>query len=348
MNSLVMDPIPPSDEFLSVELDWDFDAETGDCENDLDYLAEATSLSNLEPINSNPETFPPYPIDFSNDLPFIHNKEIVAPQSYCQSPSDVHSVKTVSDTSSTADSSFYSSSESSLEGLDQGSYKEKRSRPVLKAKNRAVTTRRSGWKKPKNAPKRYLSAYNIFFSEERRRVHAESGQSIGFEGLGKRIGQRWTTLTDEQREPYYTMAEKGVGRYREEMKMFEDNRRKKYVRLSSSVTIASTISPSLSDDSRSPSPGRVSPALPSRQPHQYVHYPPPPTVYAPQMIMPDQHHYGQYHTAGGHWQQQQYVQQYAQQPQPNVQYECYRMTRKEAQNYMQQCAGGQHFVQASL
>jgi hypothetical protein len=338
-----MDPIPPSDEFLSVELDWDFDAETGDCENDLDYLAEATSLSNLEPINSNPENFPPYPIDFSNDLPFIYNQEIVTPQSYCQSPSDVHSVKTVSDTSSTTDSSFYSTSETSLESLDHGSHKEKRSRPAQKAKKRAVTTRRSGWKKPKNAPKRYLSAYNLFFSEERRRVHAESDQRIGFSGLGKMIGQRWTTLTHEQREPYYTMAEKDIGRYREEMKMYEDNRRKKYGRFSSSVTIASTISGSLSDDSRCPSPGRDSPALPSRQPHQYVHHPPPPTVYAPQMIMPDQHHNGQFHIAGGQWQHQ-----YAQQPQQNVQYECYRMTRKEAQNYMHQCAGGQHFVQASL
>jgi hypothetical protein len=360
-----MDPIHPSDEFLSVELDWDFDAETGDSENDLDYLTEATSLSNLEPINSNPENFPTYPIDFSNDSPFLYNKDIVAPQSYCQSPSDVHSVKTVSDTSSTADSSFYSTSETSLESLDQGFHKEKRSRPVQKAKKRAVTTRRSGWKKPKDAPKRYLSAYNLFFSKERQRVHEEAGQRIGFSELGKIIGQRWSTLTDEQREPYYTMAEKDMCRYREEMKMYEDNRRKQFGRFSSSVTMASTISRSLSDVSRCPSPGRVSPALPSRQPHQYVHHPPPPTVYAPQMIMPDQYvhhpppptvfapqmimpdqyHNGQYHIAGGQWQQQ-YAQQ--QQPQPNVQYECYRMTRKEAQNYMHQCAGGQHYVQASL
>jgi hypothetical protein len=341
MNSLVMDPIPPSDEFLRVELDWDFDAETN-----VDYLTETTALSNLEPINSNPETFPPYPIECSSDLPFIYNKEIVPLSSYCQAPSDVHSVKTVSDTSSTADSSFSSTSETSIESLDQGLCKEKRPRPVQKARKRAVTTRRSGWKKPKDAPKRYLSAYNIFFAEERRRIHAEQAQSIGFSGLGKMIGQRWTMLTDKQREPYHTMAQKDIGRYREEMKTYEDARRQKiYGRFSSSVTIASTISPSLSDDSRCPSPGRVSSALPNRQSQQCVHHPPTPMVYEPQIIMPDQHYNGQYHIAGGQWQQQQ---QYGQQPQPQVQYECYRMTRKEAQKYMQQYAGGQHYVQASL
>lgn len=345
MNNLITDLISTSDEFLNVELDWDFDAEISDCENDLDYLklAEATSLSNLESINSNAENFPPFPIEFSGDLPFTYHKETVVPPSYCQSPSDVHSVKTVSDTSSTADQSFYSTSETSLESLDQGFYKETRPRPVQKAaRKRAVTTRR--WKKPKDAPKRYLSAYNIFFSEERRRVHAESDQSIGFSELGKTIGKRWSTLTDEQREPYEIMAEKDIGRYRDEIKMYEETRRRKYGRFSSSsVTTSSSISRSLSEDSRSASPGRVSPALPSRNPPQYVRRAPPPTVYAPQMIMPDQHH-GQYNIDGDQWQQQQ---QYLQQPQPQVQYECYRMTVKEAQNYMHQChAGGQYYAQS--
>jgi hypothetical protein len=343
MNPLIMNPIPASDEFLSVELDWDFDAEPSDCvcENDLDYLPDASAVSNFEPTNSSASDLPPYPTEFSSDLPFIFNKETVAPPSYCQSPSDVHSVKTVSDSSSTADQSIYSTSETSLESLDPTLWKERRPRTVQKTMKRAVTTRRSGWKKPKDAPKRYLSAYNIFFSEERRRVHAESDQRIGFSGLGKVIGQRWTTLTDEQREPYEIMAEKDIGRYRGEMKMYEDSRRRKYGRTSSSVTITSTISRSLSDDSRCTSPGRVSPAL---HPRQYAHHPPPPTVYAPQMIMPDQHHNGQYHNAGGQYVGQQH--QYPQQQQPQVQYECYRMTRKEAQNYMHQYAGGQHYVQS--
>jgi hypothetical protein len=339
MTSFITSDVLTSDEYLNVELDWDFDAETNDCEIDLEFLADSASLSIIEPINSNPMDFPSYPIEYSSDLPFMFPTETVAPPSYCQSPSDVHSVKTVSDTSST-DQSYYSTSETSLESLDQAFPKEKRRRPVKAAKKRAVTTRRSGWKKPKDAPKRYLSAYNIFFQEERRRVYAEADKRIGFSGLGKIIGGRWKSLTEEQREPYDIMAEKDIGRYRDEMKMYENARRRKYCRSSSSVTTASSVS----DDTRCPSPDRVTPSLhpvPTSvmSQHQYTHHQPPPTVYAPQMIIPDQHHNGQYHAGG------QYVGQQQQYAQPQVQYACYRMTRQEAQNYMQRYAG-QHYAQS--
>jgi hypothetical protein len=334
-----MNPLAISDEYLNVELDWDFDAETGDCVNDLNCLSDSTSLPIMEPINSNALEFPTYPIEFSGDLPFIFTNEIVAPPSYCQSPSDVHSVKTVSDASS-SDQSYCSTSETSLESLDQVSSKQKRPRPVKKTEKRAVTTRRTGWKKPKDAPKRYLSAYNIFFSEERRRVHAESDARIGFAGLGKIIGQRWRSLTAEQREPFDIMAEKDIERYRQEMKMYEGARRRKYVRPSPSVAPAPTptLSRILSDDSRSPSPSRVSPTLQpvlesSMHRPQYEQHPP-----GPQIIMPDQHYNGQYHNDGGQYggQQQQY---------PQVQYTYYRMTRKEAQHYMHRYADEQHYPQ---
>jgi hypothetical protein len=143
-----------------------------------------------------------------------------------QSPGNVLPFKTVGDTSS-PDKSCHSASETSLESLDQALHKEKCPTPGKRTSKRAVTTRRSGWKKPKDAPKRDLSAYNIFFSEERQRVYAESDEDIGFSGLGKIIGQRWSVLMDDQREPYEIMAEKDIGRYREEMKMYEDVRRKK-------------------------------------------------------------------------------------------------------------------------
>jgi hypothetical protein len=336
--------MPTSDEYLNVELDWDFEGETNDCEIDLDFLADS-SLSIIEPINSNAMEFPSYPEFSTSDLPFMYPTEIVAPPSYCQSPSDVHSVKTVSDTSST-DQSYYSTSETSLESLDQGFPKEKRRRPVKATKKRAVTTRRAGWKKPKDAPKRYLSAYNIFFQEERRRIYAEADKRIGFSGLGKIIGGRWKSLTEEQREPYDNMAEKDMGRYRDEMKMYENARRRKYCRSSSSSTSVTTSSSSVSDDMRCPSPDRVTPSLhpvpmSAVSQHQYTHRQPPPMVYAPQMILSDQHHVNQYQHPGG-----QYVGQQQQYAQPQVQYACYRMTRKEAQNYMQGYAGGQHYAQS--
>jgi hypothetical protein len=333
-------PLPTSDEYLNVELDWDFDAEASDCENDMDDLSDSTSLSIMELINGDAMEFPPSSIDFSSDL----SKETVASPCQCQSPSDVHSVKTVSDTSST-DQSYYSTSETSLESLDQALHKEKRPKPVKKTRKRAVTTtRRSGWKKPKDAPKRYVSAYNFFVKEERQRVRAKSDGTNGFSGLSKIIGQRWNSLTEAQREPYEIMSEKDIGRYREEMKTYEDARRSKYCWSPTSVAAAST----LSDDTRCPSPDRISPDRhsvleSSKRKPKYAHHPPPPRVYAPQAITPDQHHNGQYNNARGQFRGQQ-QQQY---PHPQVQYACYRMTRQEAQDYMRRYpGGGQHYAQS--
>lgn len=269
------------------------------------------------------------------------HKDTVAALSHSRSPSDVHSVKTVGDTSCTeqsynwtseimlgTDQCDYSTNENSLESLDQATHKEKCPRPVKRTKKPTVTTRRSGWKKPKDAPKRYLSAYNIFFSEERRRVYAESDERAGFSELGKIIGQRWRSLTDDQREPYEIMAEKDIGRYRREMRIYEDVRRRKYgrslYRSPSPVTMALT----LSDGTRCPSSDRGLPALhPVLESVMRQHRHHPPTVYAPQVIMPDQHHSGQY---AGKQQQQQHAQ---------VQYAGVRMTRKKAQEYMRRYAG---------
>jgi hypothetical protein len=354
-----MNPLPISNEYLNVDLDWEFDAGTSVCENDLDYLADSTALSMM--IKSNVMEYFPYPIQAdsdlpliftketvaplshcqsSSDLPLIFTKETVAPLSHCQSSSDVHSVNIVSDTPSTTDQSYYSTSEISLESRDQALQKEKRRRPVKRTGKATVTTRRgSGWKKPKDAPKRCLSAYNYFFSKERHRVYAESGERAGFSRLGKIIGHRWKSLTDDQRRPYEIMAEKDIDRYREERKIYDDARRRKYgrslYRSPSSVTTAST----LSDDLQHPSPIRVSsalhPALDSvrRQHHFANHPPPPPTVYTPQAIMSDHHHNGQYLNVGGQCVGQMQQQQYAQQN-PQVQYACVRMTREKAQEYM--------------
>jgi hypothetical protein len=317
-------------------------------EDDLDYLADSPTLSLMEPINSNAMDFPPYP-----------NKETVSPRSHCQWPSEVRSVKTVSDMSS-SDRSYCWTSEVLLGSLEQGEIllgsleqgeillgnleqalrKQKRPRPVKRARKPAVTTRRLGWKKPRDAPKRSLSAYNYFFREERKRVYAESDERAGFSELGKIIGQRWKSLTEDQRKPYDIMAEKEINRYREEMKLYEDARRRKFgrslYRSPSSVTTAST----LSNDTQCLSPDRVSSALHPvlesvRSHHHSAHQPPQSTVYAPQMIISNQHHNG-----GGRYIGQVQPQQYAQQ-QPQVQYAYVRMTRKKAQEYMRQ-AGGRH------
>jgi HMG (high mobility group) box len=96
-------------------------------------------------------------------------------------------------------------------------------------------------KKPKDQPKRPLSAYNIFFKEERQRIldeipeqsadAADEGKppvkrrkrkrnphgKIGFESLAKVIGQRWQGLTSDKLAYYKHQSEADKERYRKEM-----------------------------------------------------------------------------------------------------------------------------------
>jgi len=108
-------------------------------------------------------------------------------------------------------------------------------------------------RKPKDKPKRPLSAYNIFFKEERGRIlekipdsEAKSGAGgdaktrkrkkrphgkIGFENLAKVIGQRWQELTPDQVEYYKKKAEEDMKRYKDQMEDYlakqDDGKKKK-------------------------------------------------------------------------------------------------------------------------
>ena len=103
-------------------------------------------------------------------------------------------------------------------------------------------------KKPKGFPKRSLSAYNIFFKEERVKVLEEFNchrvstpavneqtverktdrSSVSFQDLGKIIGKRWKTISDEDRRRVESLADQDNLRYHNEMDEFNGAKRKRY------------------------------------------------------------------------------------------------------------------------
>jgi len=112
-----------------------------------------------------------------------------------------------------------------------------------------MTVKRPTKKKPKDKPKRPLSAYNFFFKEEREKilkvVQAEDpekvdndpesgdyideetlkrlrkeGGKVSFEEMGKLIGQRWKQIDPDRLAKYSEMASEDTERYKKEMQTY--------------------------------------------------------------------------------------------------------------------------------
>lgn len=82
--------------------------------------------------------------------------------------------------------------------------------------------RRGARKKDPSAPKRPLSAYNLFFRDLKEALTAK-GPAVkkSFEGLGKYVGKEWRKLGEEERKRYEQMAEVDRRRYHREMAVYE-------------------------------------------------------------------------------------------------------------------------------
>lgn len=109
------------------------------------------------------------------------------------------------------------------------------------------------WKKPKDKPKRPLSAYNLFFQYERnmvvkgdvaeaqnsadehstKSISEKSGKhypkphgKIGFRSLTKRVASKWKNLEPEKKKFFEERAQIETERYRRELAIWNDGKSK--------------------------------------------------------------------------------------------------------------------------
>ena len=116
--------------------------------------------------------------------------------------------------------------------------------PHVPSSPSAATKPREIKRKPKDMPRRPLSAYNFFFKEERERLMAERSAGVGslaeaeqasdaegkdkntrkkelFASVGKLIAERWKTVAPSALERYREMANEDMGRYNREMSQYQ-------------------------------------------------------------------------------------------------------------------------------
>lgn len=105
--------------------------------------------------------------------------------------------------------------------------------------------KKRSWKKPKDKPKRPLSAYNLFFQnerkkiiavlpedktfendglteEQRRRKHRKTHGKIGFSDLARAIAEKWKTLDCSERTIFESQAMADKRRYSAELEAWKE------------------------------------------------------------------------------------------------------------------------------
>jgi len=86
----------------------------------------------------------------------------------------------------------------------------------------AKKSKRKKWKKPKDKPNRPLSAYNIFFRDERRKLMSVNNglsvdKKVGFAALARHISAKWKALDEDSKKAYKMPANLEQIRYKLEL-----------------------------------------------------------------------------------------------------------------------------------
>ncbi|GBG32408.1 High mobility group protein B1 [Hondaea fermentalgiana] len=75
-------------------------------------------------------------------------------------------------------------------------------------------------KKDPNKPKRALTGF-LFYSKERRPQLKEMFPDMGFGEMGKRLGEEWKNMSDDQKDPYNKLAADDKARYDNAMSTYQ-------------------------------------------------------------------------------------------------------------------------------
>jgi hypothetical protein len=87
--------------------------------------------------------------------------------------------------------------------------------------SRAIArSKKTKYKKPAGKPKRPLSAYNIFFKEEREKL-IKANLKVGFSNMAKQISAKWKDLSDDDRKGFISAAQIEQHKYREAIKVWK-------------------------------------------------------------------------------------------------------------------------------
>ncbi|KAL9243050.1 hypothetical protein vseg_016987 [Gypsophila vaccaria] len=129
------------------------------------------------------------------------------------------------------------SGEDDNDGSDSGGEKE---RPAKREKKEPSSSKGSSSKKPSkdgdddgskkkkpkpkkdpNAPKKAISAFILFSNTERENIKKEN-PGIGFTEVGKLLGEKWRSMSAEEKEPYETKANVDKKRYKDEVGSYKN------------------------------------------------------------------------------------------------------------------------------